>query len=574
MPLIRAAPAASAGAAPAAPPAKAPAVSGLRRLLKRVKSDNEANAPPAKAPKPMRQEHELAAGQSWLDALTEKKKGPLKTLKAESLINGTVLRDIARDLVAATNNPTLRKERTHTIGTMCSGSEVLTLVTEALEAELQAAGYPQSFEPLFTCEIDKNKREWGMDMINRGSCCCFGNICEMDQKEAWCYKHEKKCVIPRVEGAVAGTSCKDFAKCNNNRGKQGHVMKKGSSAGGSSDTFYGFVGYLDVHAPDWVILENSDALLDGDRVNFDLMCSEVSSRGYDIKPLILEAMEFAVPTARRRLYLMGVLNLAKSMVIKDANRHWGEVRQLVCRAQRKPPELQDVLLTDDDEAVEDLLQLRKEKTAAKLQKDTNSMLLDASTDKKHMQVFQESHLRWGGEKCRPRSIKSPWMATMGEREREVLMFFQAQHADEYAASKGVLVVDVGQSIERVRSASAEAEVSVLPTILPNSKIWMSLGAKATRPQRMKVERLLLGTEALRLQGLNVEHLRPDLLKKDSNNLMMSLAGNMFSGTVILTTLSALILSTEWKTDDEPTETDGDDVDTALAVLRSLKGQSA
>jgi hypothetical protein len=91
---------------------------------------------------------------------------------------------------------------------------------------------------------------------------------------------------------------------------------------------------------------------------------------------------------------------------------------------------------------------------------------------------------------------------------------------------------------------------------------------------MKVERLLLGTEALRLQGLDVEHLRPDLLKKYSNNLMMSLAGNMFSGTVILTTLSALILSTEWKTDDEPTETDGDDVDTALAVLRSLKGQSA
>ena len=161
MPLVRAAPAASAGAAPAAPPAKAPAVSGLRRLLKRVKSDNEANAPPAKAPKPMRQEHELAAGQSWLDALTEKKKGPLKTLKAESLINGTVLRDIARDLVAATNNPTLRKERTHTIGTMCSGPEVLTLVTEALEAEPQAAGYPHSFGPLFTCEIDKNKREWG-----------------------------------------------------------------------------------------------------------------------------------------------------------------------------------------------------------------------------------------------------------------------------------------------------------------------------------------------------------------------------------------------------------------------------
>ena len=101
----------------------------------------------------------------------------------------------------------------------------------------------------------------------------------MNQKEAWCYKHEQNCVIPRAEGVVAGTSCKDFARCNNNRGKVGHVLKKGSISGGSSDTFYGFVGYLDVHAPDWLILENSDALLDVDRVNFDLMCVELSSRG-------------------------------------------------------------------------------------------------------------------------------------------------------------------------------------------------------------------------------------------------------------------------------------------------------
>ena len=103
----------------------------------------------------MRQEHELDKGQGLQDALMEEKKGPSNALSPESLIDGTVLHDIATELVASVNNPTLGSQRAHTIGTMCSGSKVLTLVIEALEQALQGAGYPVSFEPLFTCELDK-----------------------------------------------------------------------------------------------------------------------------------------------------------------------------------------------------------------------------------------------------------------------------------------------------------------------------------------------------------------------------------------------------------------------------------
>ena len=87
---------------------------------------------------------------------------------------------------------------------------------------------------------------------------------------------------------------------------------------------------------------------------------------------------------------------------------------------------------------------------------------------------------------------------------------------------------------------------------------------------METERLLLGSEALRLQGLDVGNLRPRLLQKYSNNFMMNLAGNMFSGTVVMSVLASLVLSKEWKTDGEAPETDAGDVDAALALFKDLK----
>lgn len=62
---------------------------------------------------------------------------------------------------------------------------------------------------------------------------------------------------------VAGFSCKDFSSANKSRSEaEGLLSSAGTSRGGSADTFWGVVGYLDQWQPDLVVLENVDGILD------------------------------------------------------------------------------------------------------------------------------------------------------------------------------------------------------------------------------------------------------------------------------------------------------------------------
>ena len=294
----------------------------------------------------------------------------------------------------------------------------------------------------------------------------------------------------------------------------------------------------------------------------------MKQKGYEVQACLVESIEFGVPVKRKRLYLVALHVLSRIMCVNNFDNHWQTFKSILDIARCKPPGLEDCLNSADDEAVVISLRHRQEQPRAKL---------EASTAKSHMKIFQDAHLRWGHAQCRKLTMASPWFSTLSEREVDVLVFWQHKKAELYKTSTGLLCADIGQSIERVRSlAASEDNINYLPTILPGSKLWLSATDSFAKKQRDAgqpfVERLLIGEEALRLQGFHT-HKYPHLRAKQENSqsFMLDMAGNMFSGSVILSVLAAHVIATKWNiATDEAEVTDSADVESALQALKSLK----
>lgn len=114
---------------------------------------------------------------------------------------------------------------------------------------------------------------------------------------------------------------------------------------------------------------------------------------------------------------------------------------------------------------------------------------------------------------------SQWFQTLQSREREVVAF---------AFRRGALSVDCGQAINRCSENRSE----LLPTVTPGGKVFLMF-KEASRPMC----RLLLGYEALALQGYPVEQLPleddPGCALAISDSQMRDLAGNAFPSTCLM-----------------------------------------
>jgi len=93
--------------------------------------------------------------------------------------------------------------------------------------------------------------------------------------------------------------------------------------------------------------------------------------------------------------------------------------------------------------------------------------------------------------------------------------------------------DVSQSIYRAALSSKVGSSTVAPAILPGSKVWWYPKA-----------RLQLGIESLSMAGFPIWR-RDDLIQKYDDELLQSLAGNAFSGTVVAALLGAFMVATPW-----------------------------
>ena len=386
-----------------------------------------------------------------------------KSFSADDISKGRALDKYAKEiaLAAKISTPLPFRDagpRSHTYCTLCSGSEIPALALRAFQDRWsQASGVAHEFNHVFGCEIIPDKRSFGMkvtDQCGHPDSCMFIDVSHLEGEHAWCDRHKRMCRIPPAEGLIAGLSCKDLSLMNSkNPGGTGPIFaanKVHSST--SAKTFFGFLSYVDRFAPSWVMLENSDQLLDGNesmKVNWQRLRRALEARGYMVHGLVVDSSQFALPQTRRRSYIVAFLICARCYAVTGSSQDvadtvFKQFDSFVAGCRRRPPSLETVISTCD-----------------KVQAVLNAQLMAGK--KGNVQVVtpkaQDTMLRTCAGKIGLKHValtkaseSSPWCALLTPTQKQVLAEYQMMELDEERRCK-FYAVDVGQSMGRTPTSS-------------------------------------------------------------------------------------------------------------------------
>ena len=277
---------------------------GMAWLLKRPRDGPAPPDPPAK--------------RQLLRRRTVLGEAPLDILPAEAFKNGSHLSVFARRCVckaiALLGRPA-RATRGHeiTVGSVCSGSEMLSVALDALGNVLAREECHVSFSVPFICEVDAAKRQWcmgvqealGMGDAPGALACAFADVTRLVAGSA-CARHATTCRLPSLfDGLVGGFSCKDFSRANQNRRRMpgSAVVAASSSPGKSADTLQGILAILQACPSGWIILENVDGLEDGEETSaLDGLLCKLAEMGFDTQAFKINSADYGLPQNRTRLF--------------------------------------------------------------------------------------------------------------------------------------------------------------------------------------------------------------------------------------------------------------------------------
>ena len=240
------------------------------------------------------------------------------------------------------------------------------------------------------------------------------------------------------------------------------------------------------------------------------------------------------------------------------------LKVLVACCQRSHPDAIDVLLPDDDPAVEAELLKRASRDDGHITKHP--------WIEEHQALYAELKISWGRPSPDRRTLQSPWLDTLNPMHKSSLTLHQCRciasaqtlrtrpSAQQHDRICEVLMIDVWPSPSRCRlSRKNELGLNRAPCMLPQQVIWLHI------PER--TQRLLLGREALLFQGYPISAVAqiadavPELFLQD-------LAGNVVSLPVLLAIVQSTFLSVSWKPEnvDVAQPSTNEEVDDALSLL--------
>ena len=501
------------------------------------------------------------------------------TISASTLRDGNLIKQLAHDIVATTPSDNINgMTAVHTYCTACSCSEVSHIVLQHFEKALASVSVSHSFKQVFGCEIDKSLHTWQMETVRDPDCCLFGDMKELQHDRAYCYRHKGRCVVKSAEGIIAGLSCKDFSRMNPKRYQReaGTVLHSTSSEGKSADTWSSFLRYLDKHGPVWIIIENSDMLLEDDVGDCLTVVAALNDRGYFVLTTVFESSEYGTPMARRRTYLVA-LAMARTDVHSCSTAEMFDnfktkFTNIASRCRRKPPSLFDVLLPPGGPVLESALSEALAVRHASLQGNTVDL---------HMTAFRNSKMRWGAVRVRDTTQASRWFPSMPMRQQECLVYYQGTHKHVPV----IAGVDISQSLQRMPQTFfwrgvEEDGIVCSPTLLPGTILWMTFpdpGAgtcsSVSTHNRLVEERPLLGEEKMLLQGWPCNTTSPTAFA-DHRGILSKMAGNMFTSSVILTVFASMFYSIPWTMPSVQSAASDNDLKAAIDALQLLGSSSA
>ena len=410
---------------------------------------------------------------------------------------------------------------------------------------------------VFAAEIAPAKQEWIKAVTYQSeTTCVFEDCTHLSRPAAKCVKHNRLCKVSPCHVFIAGFSCKDLSRQNVDRAHNTSILGEQSSRGATATTFNAMLGYCDVCFPEILVLENVDALGDDDKPggNLDILYSQLANRGYDVQPVMVCASEWHLPARRRRLYFLGIkAGAPRFRLSMQSFGVSGMLKRFVNKVELMkglPPDVYSVLLPNDHPIIEAHLTSLLSKVC---EPQKESGWVDT-----HMQEYVHDGARWGTLRPSEEDMASPWFHLLTDRERDILALKTWSHPEK-------TLIDVSQGIGRVPSSSWKdagdggTQLEIAPCILPGMKLWST-----------RLHRLVIGYECLMLQGFPVQRSPAPQAPATTQHLMKDLAGNSFSGPVVLAFLAALLFTLDWTEADRSNQSTDDDVDDALEALSLVK----
>lgn len=476
------------------------------------------------------------------------------------------------------------------VGSVCTGSGMDTASLHAVNEALANEDIPVSLRSEFICEVDVAKRAFARKihelLFPIEEACAFHDLTTLhDDSTRRCDTHLKPCKLPDfLDVLIGGISCKDFARCNLNKAKMhgAKIFNAASTPGRSADTMHGFTRLLDLTYPEVCIVENVDELAEQElhREALDMFMAGLAVRGYDCKVFILNVADFGVPQIKKRMYLLARLRPGRKFLVKSAAAFFDRVLRLLEVFKITGPSLAEVLLQDDDAVVQSELARIQERAGSK-QTCLSSKALD-----EHGQAWSAhlgARLRVGGKEVRKSDANSPWFNALTLREQCIVEYHQRLRGKacnfEDRSSDGLLkqaqfaMLDVSQSLKFSSTATLNIKDQlVAQTILPGSRMYVSLEPDEPLAGERAIHRLLTGHEVLMLNGFPTRH--PDLaeyVQGQSDALLHNLGGNAFGSTIIASLLIGTIVAMDSAADMKSiSKTSHDDAKAAMALLSPEK----
>ena len=103
-------------------------------------------------------------------------------------------------------------------------------------------------------------------------------------------------------------------------------------------------GYVDEFAPSWIVLESSDMILEGQRVDSAVLTTSLAARGYATHGVIVDASEYGLPQGRRRAYITSILRCGTAdLEAIPPDEVFTHLDNHMNRCRRAPPSLETVL---------------------------------------------------------------------------------------------------------------------------------------------------------------------------------------------------------------------------------------
>lgn len=409
------------------------------------------------------------------------------------------------------------------IGTVCSGSELYLSALKHLSYIVKdLLGVMIKWQHCWCFELDTMKRAWIRS--NWAPTHCFGDVTAIQEGKAFDYVNNRMEKIPEVDLIFAGVSCVDASRLSCHSTTRRGVIAEGTHSTGS--TFKGLMTLTSLLRPRKVLIENVPQLMDkaakpkptkapdasttSEKSNFEAIVDHCHALGYSLIHHIADASQFGLPVSRPRLYMMATRGdwrgdeddeLRQAGAALQAGSVMRDIAQIV-EVFLPQLTLDDFLFPEYDEIFNDWVQFGTPNNTKQSRRLKWVALHEAAwaasafpEDKKYYQAMLE---------------KSPFYQYLSPRAQDSLLL---QLCHESFPGTPDIVSNLESSVDRVVHRNHER----MHCLVPRGLYWLKHRG-----------RMLLGVEALLLQGCDLNDLPTCRPKAWQNNFLNSLAGNAFS----------------------------------------------